>query len=108
MRRDLTDALREGARSSGGRRQHRLQASLIATSVAFAFVLLVASGLLIRSFTKLMSADSGVNGLNVLSVEVSLPFAGYNQAPRIRSFYQTLHDRLRSIPGVRSAVITTD
>jgi predicted permease len=108
MRRELTDALREGARASGGRRQHRLQASLIVTSVAFAFVLLVASGLLIRSFTRLMGAESGVNGLNVLSVEVSLPYAGYNQAPRIRSFYQTLHDRLLSIPGVKSAVITTD
>ena len=108
MRRELTDALREGARASGGRRQHRLQASLIVTSVAFAFVLLVASGLLIRSFTRLMAAESGVNAMNVLSVEVSLPFAGYNQAPRIRSFYQTLNDRLLSIPGVRSAVITTD
>jgi putative ABC transport system permease protein len=108
MRRELTDALREGARASGGRRQHRLQSSLIVTSVAFAFVLLVASGLLIRSFTKLMGAESGVNALNVLSVEVSLPFAGYNQAPRIRSFYQTLHERLLSIPGVTAAVITTD
>ncbi|HJU44129.1 MAG TPA: ABC transporter permease [Vicinamibacterales bacterium] len=108
MRREVTDALREGARASGGRRQHRLQAGLIVTSVALAFVLLVASGLLIRSFGTLMRADSGVNALNVLSVEVSLPFAGYNQAPRIRAFYQTLHDRVRSLPGVKSAVITTD
>jgi putative ABC transport system permease protein len=108
MRRELTDALREGARASIGRRQHRLQASLIVTSVAFAVVLLVAAGLLIRSFTRLMGAESGVNALNVLSVEVSLPYAGYNQAPRIRSFYQTLHDRVLSIPGVKSAVITTD
>jgi putative ABC transport system permease protein len=108
MRREVTDALREGARASGGRRQHRLQAGLIVTSVAFAFVLLVASGLLIRSFTNLMQADSGVNALNVLNLEVSLPFAGYNQAPRIRSFYQTLHERLLAIPGVKSAVVTTD
>jgi predicted permease len=108
MRRELTDALREGVRASSGRRQHRLQASLIVTSVAFAVVLLVAAGLLIRSFTRLMGAESGVNALNVLTVEVSLPYAGYNQAPRIRSFYQTLHDRVLSIPGVKSAVITTD
>ena len=108
MRRELTDALREGARASGGRRQHRLQAGLIVTSVAFAFVLLVASGLLIRSFSNLMQAESGVNTLNVLNLEVSLPFADYNQAPRIRSFYQTLHDRLLAIPGVKSAVVATD
>ena len=45
MKRELTDALREGARSAGGRRQHRLQAGLVVASVALAFVLLVASGL---------------------------------------------------------------
>ena len=108
MRRELTDVLREGARAAGGRRQHRLQAGLVVTSVAFAFVLLVASGLLIRSFNNLMSAESGVNAMNVLSLEVSLPYAGYNQAASVRSFYQDVHDRLLTIPGVKSGVVTTD
>jgi putative ABC transport system permease protein len=108
MRRELVDALREGARSSGGRRQHRLQAGLVVTSVAFAFVLLVASGLLIRSFTNLMNAESGIHALNVLSLEVTLPFAGYNQAPRVRSFYQGVHERLLALPGVKAGVVTTD
>jgi len=108
MRRDLTDALREGARASGGRRQHRLQAALVVTSVAFAFVLLVASGLLMRSFSKLISADSGVNAMNVLSMEVTLPYAGYNQAARVRGFYQNVHDRLLAIPGVKQGVVATD
>jgi predicted permease len=108
MKRELTDALREGARSAGGRRQHRLQGSLVVTSVALAFVLLIASGLLIRSFNNLMNAESGVNALNVLSVEVSLPHAGYNQAPRVRSFYQTVQDRITAIPGVKAGVVTTD
>ena len=51
-RRDLTDLLREGgARStSGGARQHRLQAMLVVSSVALAFVLLASAGLLMRSF----------------------------------------------------------
>ena len=108
MRRELTDVLREGTRSSGGRQQHRLQAGLVVTSVAFAFVLLVASGLLIRSFSNLMNAESGINALNVLSLEVALPHAGYNEAPRVRSFYQTVHDRLLAIPGVKAGVVTTD
>jgi putative ABC transport system permease protein len=108
MKRELTDVLREGARSAGGQRQHRLQAGLVVTSVAFAFVLLVASGLLIRSFTKLMNAESGIHALNVLSLEVSLPYAGYNQAPRVRSFYQTVQERITAIPGVKSGTVTTD
>jgi predicted permease len=108
MRRELTGVLREGARSSGGRRQHRLQAGLVITSVAFAFVLLVASGLLIRSFNNLMNAESGIHALNVLSLEVTLPHAGYQQAPRVRSFYQDVHDRLLTIPGVTNGVVATD
>ncbi|MGH9219584.1 MAG: ABC transporter permease [Vicinamibacterales bacterium] len=108
MRRELTDALREGARASGGRRQQRLQAGLVVASVALAFVLLAASGLLIRSFNNLMNAESGVTEMNVLSVEVTLPFAGYNQAPRIRSFYQAVHERLLTIPGAKAAVVASD
>jgi predicted permease len=108
MKRELTDALREGSRSAGGRRQHRLQGGLVVASVALAFVLLVASGLLIRSFNNLMNAESGIHALNVLSLEVSLPFAGYNQAPRVRSFYQTVQDRITAIPGVKAGVVTTD
>ena len=108
MKRELTDALREGARSAGGRRQHRLQGGLVVASVALAFVLLVASGLLIRSFNNLMNAESGIHALNVLSLEVSLPFPGYNQAPRVRSFYQTVQERITAIPGVKAGVVTTD
>ena len=108
MKRELIDVLREGARAAGGRGQHRLQAGLVVTSVAFAFVLLVASGLLIRSFNNLMNAESGVNALNVLSMEVILPSASYNQASRVRSFYQTVHERILNIPGVAAAVVTTD
>ena len=107
-RQDVNDALREGARSAGGRRQHRLQAGLVVTSVAFAFMLLVGSGLLIRSFSNLMAAESGVGAMNVLSMEVTLPHAGYNQAPRVRSFYQTVAERLLTIPGVKTGVVTTD
>ena len=108
MKRELTDALREGARSAGGRRQHRLQGGLVVASVALAFVLLVASGLLIKSFNNLMNAESGINAVNVLSVDVALPYAGYNQAPRVRSFYQTVHERITAIPGVKAGVVTTD
>ena len=108
MKRELADALREGARSAGGRQQHRLQAGLVVTSVAMAFMLLVASGLLIRSFANLIGSDSGLTELNVLSLEVTLPYAGYNQAARVRSFYQTVQDRIVAIPGVKAGAVATD
>jgi putative ABC transport system permease protein len=107
--RRANELLREGAaRAIGGYRQHRVQAILVVTSVAFAFVLLVAAGLLLRSFSRLIATDSGVRAANVLTLEVTLPYAGYNNAARIRSFYRALHDRLLAIPGVRAASISSD
>jgi len=107
-RRAPTAALGSGTRAIGGRRQHRFQAGLVVASVALAFVLLTASGLLIRSFVNLMNAKSGVNAMNVLSVEVTLPHADYNEAARVRSFYQTVQARLTTIPGVKAGVVATD
>ena len=107
--RDVNDLLREGtSRASGGIRQHRMQAGLVITSVAFAFVLLVGAGLLIRSLNNLLAVDPGVRAENVMSMRVSLPPAGYRDAAGIRAFYRNLHDRLRAVPGVRSATIASD
>ncbi|HSC28003.1 MAG TPA: ABC transporter permease [Vicinamibacterales bacterium] len=109
MRRNLHDLLREGsARATGGRRQHRLQSGLVVTSVAFAFILLVLAGLFIRSFRNLVSVESGVGATNVLSLQVRLPFAAYNEGPRIRWFYRALEEQLRTLPGVRAVSIASD
>jgi predicted lysophospholipase L1 biosynthesis ABC-type transport system permease subunit len=96
LRRDLHDLLREGSRATGGRRQHRVQAGLVVTSVAFAFMLLVCAGLFVRSFTKLVTVPSGVGTTNVLSAHVRLPLTGYSEAARTRWFYRTLEERLRA------------
>ena len=88
-RRELTDLLREGgSRNLGGARQHRLQAILVVSSVALAFVLLASAGLLMRSFDKLMAVDTGIHAPRVLTMQVRLPQAGYDSAPAVRSFYQ--------------------
>jgi putative ABC transport system permease protein len=108
LRRDLHDLLREGSRATGGRRQHRVQAGLVVASVAFAFMLLVCAGLFIRSFTKLVTVPSGLGATNVLSLQVRLPLAEYSQAARVRSFYRTLEERLRAVPGVRAVSIASD
>jgi predicted permease len=107
-RRELADVLREGARSVGGRHQGRVQAGLVVASVTLAFVLLTGAGLLVRSFNRLMSAESGVHARNVLSLEVTLPHAAYDQAALIRSFYQTVAERVRAVPGVKAAAVASD
>jgi putative ABC transport system permease protein len=108
-RRDLNDALREGAaRTAGGASQHRVQASLVVASVALAFVLLVGAGLLGRSLTHLLAVEDGVHADNVLTFRVALPYAGYRSAGAVRAFYLGLQEKLRAIPGVRSASISSD
>jgi putative ABC transport system permease protein len=109
LRRDLHDLLREGSpRTSGGRRQHRVQATLVVGSVALAFILLVCAGLFVRSFRNLVGDHTGVGTSNVLTLQVRLPYAGYNDAGRIRTFYRTLEEQLRTTPGVGAAAIATD
>jgi putative ABC transport system permease protein len=109
QRRDLNDLLRDGAaRTTAGLGQHRLQAGLVVSSVALAFVLLVSAGLLMRSFSNLMAVDPGFRPANVLSMQVTLPHAGYNSAAPVRAFYRGLYERIRAIPGVRTASIATD
>ena len=108
-RRDLTELLREGgARSTSGARRHRLQATLVVSSVALAFVLLAGAGLLIRSFERLMAVDAGLRAPRVLTMQVSLPRAGYDNPAAVRAFYRAVHENLRAIPSVRAAAVQTD
>ena len=92
MRRDLNDLLREGsARATGGRRQHRVQGALVVTSVAFAFVLLVGAGLLVRSFNRLVAAPSGVqHGRRADDASARCRYRATAAAPQVRAFYRTL------------------
>jgi predicted permease len=108
MRRDVTDLLRESGRTAGSRRSHRVQSALVVSSVALAFVLLVGAGLLIKSFATLVSQPTGVRADHVLTLRVVLPPAGYSQPQQIRNFYREIVDRLRSLPGVRAASVSTD
>jgi putative ABC transport system permease protein len=107
MRRDVSSLLRD-VRSAGGSRQRRLQGSLVVSSVALAFILLVSAGLMVRSFSRLMAHETGLYAGNVLTVRVTLPPAAYPQAPPIRRFYQDVQERLAAIPGVRAAAVSTD
>jgi predicted permease len=108
-RRDLAELLREGgSRSTSGGRHHRMQATLVVSSVALAFVLLAGAGLLVRSFDKLMAVDAGIRAPRVLTMQVRLPQAGYDDAEAMRTFYRGLHERVREIPSVRAASVQTD
>jgi putative ABC transport system permease protein len=101
-------ALKEGSRTSTGRRERRVFGTLVAAQLAIAVVLLVGGGLLVRSFSKLMAVDPGFRVERVLTLATSLPAAGYRDAASVRGFYTRLLDDLSHVPGVSAAGVSTD
>ena len=98
---DLEAALREGGRSVGAsRRQTRTWNVLVAGQVCVALVLLVAAGLLLKSFQRLRTVDLGIRAENVLTFQVNLPGGRYSEAESRASFHRELHRRLSALPGV--------
>jgi len=97
------NALREGTRSSGGRRRHWFRRALVVAEVALAAVLVVGAGLLLKSFWTLLQVDPGFRADGVLSCQIELPQASYPEPVQVASFYDRLIVRLESLPGVESA-----
>lgn len=100
---DPSLALRDGARSvTAGRAQHRLHSTLVIVETALGLVLLVASGLFIHSFVRVLSVDPGFDRNNVLTASVSYPSTkGY--AVKVAQFYDQLLPQVAALPGVKSA-----
>jgi putative ABC transport system permease protein len=97
------DALRGGARSaSPGATRRRLRGVLVAAEVAVAFVLLVGSGLLVRSFLRLTALDPGFRPDRVVTVGLELDRTQYTPAAQ-RAFFERLLERVHGLPGVESA-----
>jgi predicted permease len=104
LRVDLTDSLKDGAQgaSSGGARQ-RFRNVLVVAETALAVMLLVGAGLMLRSLWSLQNVELGLDPANVLTMRVSLPQTSYETPEQVVGFYQRLVDRVRTLPGVRSA-----
>jgi putative ABC transport system permease protein len=102
---NLNDSLKAGGKSesaqAGGSR--RLRSALVVSEIALAVVLLASAGLLIKSFIRLQQVDRGFNTDNILTMVVRLPDAAYSKDPQIVNFFVQALERVRSLPGVRSA-----
>ena len=99
-------ALREGARSGGGRKQ-RLRHVLVTLEVTISVLLLVSSGLLIRAVWRIQSVDPGFVSDGVLTLRTALPRPKYDLTERRLQFYNRVLAEVRSLPGVQSAAYIT-
>lgn len=104
---DPSAALRDGTRtSSGGRHQHHLHSGLVIAETAIGLVLLVGSGLLIRSFVRVIHVDPGFDTSHVLLANLDLPDNRYPGDKNVQ-FYNQLLPRLARIPGVKSVAASS-
>jgi predicted permease len=104
----LVPALKEGGKGgTAGRGRHRARISLVVAQVALALVLLVGSGLMVKSFWKLRSVDPGIRPHGLLTASLSLPRAEYRDPASVARFLQQLLEKVRAIPGVESAGTVT-
>ena len=99
---NLNESLKEGSRQSSGR-SHGLRSSLVVFEVALSLVLLIAAGLFFRSFLTLFKTDPGFDPDHVLTMNLVLPRAKYNEERKGAAFYTELVQRVKATPGVESA-----
>ena len=82
--------------------QRRLQSVLVALETALAMLLLVASGLLLRSFAKMLATDPGFQTQHFLTASLSLPRHDYPTQQKVDAFYDELQRKIEALPGVKT------
>jgi len=100
---NLTDKLKEGSRSDGGRAPHRLRSALVIAEVTMAAAILVGAGLLVNVLTSLRAVPLGLTPDNVFTMQISLPGSKYGQKQQRVEFFNQLLERFRTVPGVVDA-----
>lgn len=105
----LTTGIREGGRGvSQSREQHRARSVLVVVQVALALVLLICSGLMIRTFRALTHVNPGFTGApDLQTFRISIPDTQVKDPERVVRMEEEILDRIRAIPGVSSAGIGT-
>ncbi|HTA74195.1 MAG TPA: ABC transporter permease [Gemmatimonadaceae bacterium] len=108
---NLGTAIREGGRSgTGGKRRQTEQQALVVAQIACCVILVLWTSLLVKSLLRLEHQDSGFRAERLLTAHVTLPPLRYPDRPDpgpIERFNQQFAERLRAIPGVRDATVTT-
>jgi putative ABC transport system permease protein len=105
---DQREALQQqGGRGTVGMGRSRTRSLLVASEVALAFVLTVASGLLLKSFISAMNVNPGFDPQNVLTVDFTLAGTRYNDDKSVIQMEREVLNRVSALPGVQAAGIVS-
>jgi putative ABC transport system permease protein len=97
----------EGRGSTGSRRRAFLGNSLVVLQIGVSMLLLVCAGALVRSFDRLKKIDLGFDSHDLLTLNVSLPPTKYSSGEKQIAFYEECLRRMKNLPGVRRASISS-
>ncbi len=105
----LLGALKEGGRgSSTGRERHRMRNTLVVGQIALALVLLIGSGLMIRSFLALKQVDPGFRDPEqILAVRITVPGSAFDGPEELALIHEQVAQQLEMVPGVTSVGLST-
>src|SRR5216683_1909153 len=107
-RKDLNEPLRDSGKGiSGGFRHGRLRDAVVVLEVGLSLTLLVAAGLLMRSFVALRDVKLGLQPDHIFVARLPLPVERYKTADQVTGFYRPLLQRLKALPGVVEATETS-
>ena len=101
----LSDPLKDTNRSSSSASAYRTHRALLVFEVALALIVMIGSGLLVRSFVRLSDVNPGIQTDHVITAAISLPNK-YAGPPQITQFWQQFLEKVQTLPGVKAASIT--
>jgi len=105
---DIRDGLGDGGRAVAGRFWRRMGANLVVVELSVAVVLLVAAGLLGKSFYHLIHVENGFDTSHLATIQMTAPDSGYSKDEQKVALFREINRRLSSLPGVQSVGITSD
>lgn len=104
---DLNEVLKLGGRTSSGGTRRKALRVLVVVEFSLALTLLATGGLALRGFWNLTRIDLGIQTENVLTFRLPVPERRFDGAEQIRSYYGQMLQKIRSLPGVTKAAVTT-
>src|SRR5215470_16726983 len=105
LKNDPQEFLKQGGRTDAGPGRRRIRELLVALECALLVILLVATGLLLRSFLKLQDVNLGFRPDHLISVWIDLPNEKYGSGDSSLLFFREAIERIEALPGVESASV---
>ena len=106
-RQNLVESLKDGGRRAGSSRaSQNARNALLVSQIALALVLVIATGLLTRTFYRLLKVDPGFQTAHALTFQLTLPASKYPDQAHIVSVYQQVLRHLQELPGIEAAGVT--